>query len=321
MHNETHRLPAEQQVYAPVNRLYRYPDIVGPDTAGNLRAPNNDTLYYSGWFDISAEPLSRFTPGQRPEKPPEKTADAIDPLSSLAFFEVLNESLKSLPARSSEAALMSQFDLIGVGRHSEFKIEGLSPGARRGLERALADGEAIVQAATQRTIPNYNGWMISKQIGRYGFSYMHRAAVARGGYGNLPEESLYPAMVFDADGELLDGGRRYQLHFAAGELPPVNGFWSLAAYRLNDLQLEDNAIQRYSIGDRTRALSYNADGSLTLTLQHAGRRTIEPIGCRFPRVRLCSSCDCMNPPPPHWEMITYCPNWKSSVTKGKSEQL
>ena len=62
MHNETHRISDEQQVYAPVNRLYRYPDIVGPDTAGNLRAPNNDTLYYSGWFDVSDEPLIIHTP-------------------------------------------------------------------------------------------------------------------------------------------------------------------------------------------------------------------------------------------------------------------
>lgn len=62
MHNETHRVAAQQQVLAPLNRLYRYPDIVGPDTAGNLRAPNNDTLYYSGWFDITEEPLIIHTP-------------------------------------------------------------------------------------------------------------------------------------------------------------------------------------------------------------------------------------------------------------------
>jgi len=62
MHNETHRSASDQQVYAPVNRLYRYPDIVGPETGGNLRAPNNDTLYYSGWFDVSKEPLIIHTP-------------------------------------------------------------------------------------------------------------------------------------------------------------------------------------------------------------------------------------------------------------------
>ena len=163
---------------------------------------------------------------------------------------------------------MAQFDTIGLGRSHLFDPANLSKAARRGLERAVADGEAIVEAATQRTIPNYNGWMISKKIGRYGFDYMHRASVASGGYGNLPEESLYPAMVFDAEGELMDGERVYQLHFAANEIPPVNGFWSLAAYRLTDLQLEENDIRRYSIGDRTGNIRYNSDGSLTLTLQH-----------------------------------------------------
>ena len=49
MHNETHRVAADQQVYAPLNRLYRFPELIGPESAGNLRAPNSDTLYYSGW--------------------------------------------------------------------------------------------------------------------------------------------------------------------------------------------------------------------------------------------------------------------------------
>ena len=361
MHNETHRVSSDQFVYAPVNRFYRYPDIVGPGTGGNLRAPNNDTLYYSGWFDVSDEPLiihtpdtdgryftiavtnlyaevehigrrttgtedayfalvgpswrgqlpdgvkrisveseqgwllgrmlvegsddfkdamalvdaiwsaplSEFKVDKRPSMPPEVTGDLMEPLSTLKFFKLLNSKLQNLPVRIGEEALMAQFDQIGLGRNANFNEASLSPAARRGLEHALADGEAIVQAATQRTIPNYNGWMISKQIGRYGFSYMHRASVARGGYGNLPEESLYPAMVFDANGDLLDGDQSYELHFPAGQMPPVEGFWSLSAYRLSDLQLEANDIERFSIGDRTQGLSYNPDGSITLTLQHA----------------------------------------------------
>jgi hypothetical protein len=50
-------------------------------------------------------------------------------------------------------------------------------------------------------------------------------------------------------------------------MPPVNGFWSLSIYQLSDLQLVDNAIDRYSIGDRTEGLRYNDDGSLTIVLQ------------------------------------------------------
>lgn len=359
-HNETHRVESGQWVQAPVNRLFRYPGIVGPYTAGNLRAPNNDTLYYSGWFDISNEPLiihtpdtagryytiavtnqysevvhigrrttgtqqgyfalvpphwqgelpdevvaipvetnqgwllgrmlvsgpddfdaamalvndiwlaalSEFTAGRRPSLPVVEKAAPADTLHTLAFFEVMNRELKKLPPRPAEAALIAQFDQIGIGPNSDFNLDTLNSDIRTGLEKALVDGAALVQASTQRTIESFNGWMISRNIGRYGYNYMHRASVVKGGYGNLPEESLYPASVFDSQGNLMSGNSGYRLHFEAGEMPPVDGFWSLSAYRLGDLQLEENEIERYSIGDRTPGLNYNEDGSLTLWLQH-----------------------------------------------------
>lgn len=360
MHNETHRLPGEQQVLAPVNRFYRFPEIVGPHNAGNFRAPNNDTLYYTAWYDVSQEPLiihtpdtggryftiaitnqysevihvgrrttgtqqsyfalvpthwrgrlpagvkpvfvetdrgwllgrmlvegegdfdeamalvndvwlaglSEFEPGQRPPRGKPPAGEALAPMESLAFFDIMNDVLKTLPPRPGEAALLAQFDQVGIGPASDFDPAALDEDTRRGLEKAVLEGAELVQAATARTIPDYNGWMISKDIGRYGYQYMHRASVVKGGYGNLPEESLYPATVFDSAGDLMNGANRYRLHFKADRMPPVDGFWSLSAYRLGDLQLEENAIARYSIGDRTPGLVYGEDGSLTLALQH-----------------------------------------------------
>lgn len=361
MHNETYRVSEDQQSYAPVNRFYQFPDLVTPGTSGNFRAPNNDTLYYTAWFDISEEPLiihtpdtdgryytiavtnqysevthigrrtfgteqqyfalvpphwqgelpdgvtaipvetnegwllgrmlvdgkedfsaamalvndvwlaslSEFTPGQRPAMPAVELNDAIDPLASLEFFEVMNQQIKSLPRRTDETALIAMFNQIGVGPDVDFDAQSLDQASRRGLLRAIEDGMAIVQASAARTIPDFNGWMISKNIGRYeGYTYMHRASVVKGGYGNLPEESLYPATLFDEQGDLLNGGKRYGLHFAADELPPVNGFWSLSVYNLPEMQLVENEIQRYSIGDRTEGIRYNDDGSLTIVLQH-----------------------------------------------------
>lgn len=359
MHNETHRLPAGQQVLSPVNRFYRFPDIVGPYNAGNFRAPNNDTLYYTAWYDISNEPLiihtpdtegryytiavtnqysevvhigrrttgtaenyfalvpphwqgelpqgvqavpvetnrgwllgrmlvsgqtdfdaamalvndvwlaplSEFTPGNRPPLPETLQAQPLTPMESLEFFEIMNDTLKTLPPRPAEAALIAQFDQIGIGPNTDFVVKNLDKDSRRGLEQALVDGAELVKASTARTIPDFNGWMMSHDIGRYGFKFMQRAAVVKGGYGNLPEESLYPATLFDNDGELMNGSKRYRLHFPAGQMPPVNGFWSLSAYRLSDIQLEENTLARYSIGDRTAGIEYGKDGSLTLHLQ------------------------------------------------------
>jgi hypothetical protein len=62
MHNETHRVAAEQRVYAPVNRMFSYGALVTPSTQGNLRLPNHDTLYFSGWYDVSREPVILHVP-------------------------------------------------------------------------------------------------------------------------------------------------------------------------------------------------------------------------------------------------------------------
>jgi len=360
MHNETHRVAPDQQVYAPVNRLYRFPDLVGPETAGNLRAPNNVTLYYTGWFDIGEEPLIIHTPdtqgryftisvtnlyaevehigrrttgtdegyfalvpphwrgelpddvtplltetnqgwllgrmyvdgredfdaamalvddiwlaslsefefGQPPQDPEGQSAAPSAPLETLEFFEIMNKALRSLPVREGEAALMAQFDAVGIGPNRNFDASQIDDATRKGLEKALKDGKKVVKASTFRTTDSANGWMISHDIGRYGYQYMHRASVVKGGYGNLPEESLYPAALFDADGNVLSGKNDYVLHFDAGEFPPVNGFWSLAVYTM-DAKLIPNEIERYSIGNLTDGLEYSEDGSLTLYLQHA----------------------------------------------------
>jgi len=360
MHNETHRVAPDQQVYAPVNRLYRFPDLVGPETAGNLRAPNNVTLYYSGWFDVAEEPLIIHTPdtggryftisvtnlysevehigrrttgtderyfalvpphwngklpdsvtpipvetsqgwllgrmyvdgpedfdaakalvddiwlaslgefniGQPPADPEEQSAAPSAPLETLEFFEIMNSALRMLPVRDGEAALMAQFDAIGIGPNSDFDASSIDDATRKGLEKAVRDGKEVVEASTFRTTDSYNGWMTSHDIGRYGYQYMHRASVVKGGYGNLPEESLYPAALFDADGHVLRGKNEYVLHFEAAELPPVEGFWSLAVYTM-DAKLVTNDIERYSIGNLTDGLEYEDDGSLTLRLQHS----------------------------------------------------
>ena len=63
------------------------------------------------------------------------------------------------------------------------------------------------------------------------------------------------------------------MHFDKDQIPPTlkNGFWSFTMYGA-DFQLVKNPIDRFSIGDRTKGLTYNADGSLDIYIQHAGPR-------------------------------------------------
>ncbi len=48
--------------------------------------------------------------------------------------------------------------------------------------------------------------------------------------------------------------------------PPVKAFWSLTMYSVPDFYLVENEIDRYSLGDRTEGLEYEADGSLKIYL-------------------------------------------------------
>ena len=78
-----------------------------------------------------------------------------------------------------------------------------------------------------------------------------------------PTETKYIFTDTDAQGQTLHGGNNYTITFAKGQIPPVKGFWSLTLYNEHHL-FEPNALNRYSLGTKTKTLIINADGSLTL---------------------------------------------------------
>jgi hypothetical protein len=72
----------------------------------------------------------------------------------------------------------------------------------------------------------------------------------------------------DSEGVALDGSKaRYSIRFEQDQLPPAKAFWSLTMLDEKRGLLVANPIDRYSIGDRTPGLKFDADGSLTLYLQ------------------------------------------------------
>ena len=73
-----------------------------------------------------------------------------------------------------------------------------------------------------------------------------------------------------ANGEPLDGSKHnYTLTFPAGQLPPVNAFWSVTMYDGKTQLLIENPINRYLINSpMLPGMKKNADGSLTLYIQN-----------------------------------------------------
>ncbi len=68
---------------------------------------------------------------------------------------------------------------------------------------------------------------------------------------------------------MLDGSKHsYQMTFPAGQLPPVNAFWSITMYDGRTQLLIDNPIHRYLINSpMLPGLKKNPDGSLTIYVQ------------------------------------------------------
>lgn len=112
--------------------------------------------------------------------------------------------------------------------------------------------------------PAGNGWNRSTNNAQWGIDYFNRTGTAKSSmFANRPTETQYFFTDYDGDGVELNGGGAYEITFAAGQEPPVSGFWSLTLY--NDKHLfHPNDLKRYSIGTKNKNLKRNADRSFTL---------------------------------------------------------
>ena len=189
------------------------------------------------------------------------------------FVAMVNDALRICPPPLADQTLVAPFAQLGIGAAAD---SVLPDDARAALERACATAQELLdspegevfgrQATTRKT-----GWRRTIQLGQsFGTEWLLRAFVSRQAIGALEaKEAAYPRCETDADGAALHGSQRYLIRFAPGQLPPVDAFWSITLYSANDYLLAPNPIERYSIGDRTPGLVPDADGGLTLTLQHA----------------------------------------------------
>jgi len=95
------------------------------------------------------------------------------------------------------------------------------------------------------------------------------AAGVIGLYGNSKQEAMYPFYGVDSDKQTLKGSNHYTLHFAKGQLPPVNAFWSVTMYEMPKSLLYANQLNRYLINSPMLPhLKFDADGGLTLIFQN-----------------------------------------------------
>jgi hypothetical protein len=129
----------------------------------------------------------------------------------------------------------------------------------------VAEARAIV-AGSRGRLTFVEGWSNARpNLGDFGQDYVFRAIVAMSGLAALPvAEAMYARSQGDADG-VFTGDGLYRMTLPAQV--PVDSFWSLSMYQLTPEGQQffaENPINRYTIGDRTRGLVRNADGSLDI---------------------------------------------------------
>jgi hypothetical protein len=221
------------------------------------------------------QPLSAFLKQPAPPAAPAIDFPKIDKeLIKTGFFDYLDFLLQFAPPMPEEKEIRAKLARIGVGAGKTFDFKSLSAEQKAAMVEGMKAGEAKVEQAVAGTGKNINGWTLGGLAGGdsafFHGDWLKRAAVAKAGiYANDPVEATYPLTRTDAAGEPLDGSKHnYTLTFPAGQLPPVNAFWSVTMYDGKTQLLIKNPIDRYLINSPMLPnMKKNEDGSLTLYIR------------------------------------------------------
>jgi hypothetical protein len=193
--------------------------------------------------------------------------------AGLGIFDYINMALAWHPPAIYEVEAMASYAQIGVIPGRRFDTAGLSAEVLSALAEGLAEARGLIAETAQESGGGkpIGTWLwATKDISRFGMDYLTRAAISlQTIYPNAPDHAIYGRANIDLDGEPLTGENTYELRFEAGELPPVNWFWSVTMYDAETTAMYPNPLERYSIGDRTAGSKFGDDGSLTLSIGHA----------------------------------------------------
>ena len=257
--------------------IYRT-QLFGPDDMPNVEKVQ------AGY---KVQPLSAYL-----NQPTASAAAAIDfpkidkELVRKNFFEYLDFALQFAPAAPEEKDIRAKLARIGVGPGKTFSFKDLPVTHRLEIGLGMKEGDTKIDKFVADQQKVINGWRVGSLFGNREFfngNWMLRAAGTKVGiYGNDAVEATYPFTKTLANGETLDGSKKsYTLTFPAGQLPPVNAFWSVTMYDGKTQLLIENPINRYLINSPMLPnLKKNADGSLTLYIQNKSLRWLgDGIGC------------------------------------------
>jgi len=194
---------------------------------------------------------------------------AIQALDVKTYFNLMAQMMVENPPKAADSIMVKKMAKIGLvaGQPFDFSTDNFILKTKLSKLPEFIHQKMNDIKANPDTSMMTNGWRVLYEgIGIYGTDYARRVYIDFIGLGaNIPEDAVYPSCVFDVNGDRLDGQKKYHIHIAKEQLPPVKAFWSLTAYNADDFLVE-NELNRFALGDRDN-LTYNADGSLDLYIQ------------------------------------------------------
>lgn len=251
--------------------------LVGPDHSADdplaVRAPTNAVwflarLVVDGPLDLARVHALQDAIDLDAAKVPTPVPYADHEAPWPDYFASVQRALAENPPPLNEAAFFQRISPLGLGMTGGFDAGCFDEAEQALIDAGVARARSIVRQPWTGEI--VDGWLYIASSRNQRPDYARRAQVALNGFGGLPrEEAVYVRHVSENGQNSLAADRNYRIHFPADQLPPVDGFWSLSMYEIAEDSRRyffENAIDRYSIGDRTPGLWYNDDGSLDLWL-------------------------------------------------------
>ena len=241
--------------------------LVGVTVRTAAAAPGDGASVAELTTQLRIVPLSQFTKSAAPKAAPPVTFAAWDEAKADtgAFIGYVNALLPFVRLDAAEQVAFKRYAGIGMAAGKPYDaakmdsavVAAIDAGvndARGKLEKAMADARGAVDPVGTREA--FGGDTMRRAISA-GFD-LHR--IAKSEIVELP-------ITGDGGGDPFEKGAKYRLVFPAGQLPPVDGFWSLEMISVPDVRYQDNPVGRYVIDSRMPGLKKNADGSLEIAIQ------------------------------------------------------
>lgn len=226
-------------------------------------------------------PLSTWGKPYTPVAPPvnpnpgfsmtEKPQTVILDMGTAGYFNLMARLMgDAAPPAAADAPMLARMARIGIVPGLPFDIKNLDTSVQDVLSDIPQTSLREIEANKDRLGKVVNGWVVTEGLGTYGTNYLKRAVVAAFGWpANQEKDAVYPYTEIDSAEQKLTGANTYILTFPKDATPPVNAFWSITMYMIDQgWWFVPNALNKFTVSPRNN-LKYSPDGSLTLYFQNA----------------------------------------------------